>query len=110
LVFRDESLFDDQIEAWVHGPVVPAIFRRYREYRWNPILRLPGIPMSIPLRKHLEEVWRVYGKFDATTLERLTHSERPWARARAGLPVDVPSHNVISNRSMKAYYSSLLNG
>jgi len=110
LVLRNESLFSETIEAWVHGPVVPAIFRRYREYRWNPILAVSGISVSIPLKKHLEEVWKVYGKFDASALERLTHSEQPWIEARSGLPLDAPSHNVISNRSMKIFYSSLLNG
>lgn len=109
LVLRNESLFNEAIEAWVHGPVVPPIFRCYREYRWNPILQVSGASVSVPLRKHLEEVWQVYGKFDASTLERITHSERPWREARAGLPLDAPSHNVISNRSMKAYYSALLN-
>jgi hypothetical protein len=37
-----------------------------------------------------------------------THSETPWREAREGLPLDVPSHNVITWDSMKAYYSTLL--
>ena len=26
LALHDEALFDDPIEAWVHGPVVPEVF------------------------------------------------------------------------------------
>lgn len=32
LVFRQEPLFTDRIEAWRHGPVVPSVFRQYRHF------------------------------------------------------------------------------
>jgi uncharacterized phage-associated protein len=28
LVFTGQALFAERIEAWVHGPVVPSIFRK----------------------------------------------------------------------------------
>jgi uncharacterized phage-associated protein len=108
LVFYDNALFNDPIEAWVHGPVVPPIFRQYREYRWAPISRVPTESVASATLEHIKEVWRVYGKFPAAKLENLTHSEDPWKHARAGLPIDAPSHNVISVHSIKTYYSSLL--
>ena len=107
LVLLDDALFDDEIEAWVHGPVVPCVFRKFRDARWSI---LPKTESPVIERAHLEEVWRVYGKFEAWRLERLSHSESPWRDARDGLPLDVPSHNIISKKSMKTYYSSLLNG
>ena len=101
-------LFEEDIEAWVHGPVVPEIFRRYRECKWSPI------PNNVTngdyqFRPHLEEVWRVYGKFAAFDLERLTHSEEPWKNARMGLAPDASSHNIISKSSMRDYYAARLN-
>jgi uncharacterized phage-associated protein len=108
LALYDRALFDDQIEAWVHGPVVPCIFRQYKEYRWTPISPVLTQPVTKKIDQHLRDVWRVYGKFAAGKLERLTHSERPWKDAREGLPIDAPSHNVITVQSIKKYYSSLL--
>lgn len=108
LVFNGKPLFDDPIEAWVHGPVVPEIFRRYKQYQWDPITEVPST--SIHQRDHLEQVWGAYGKFNATELERLTHSEDPWRHTRVGLPIDVSSSRIIPTGMMKRYYSSLLNG
>jgi uncharacterized phage-associated protein len=105
LVLRDDSLFDDEIEAWVHGPVVPCVFIKYCGAGWSPLLKTRS---EIVARAHLEDVWRVYGKFDEWRLERLTDSEAPWREARGELPPDAPSHNIISKESMRSYYSSLL--
>lgn len=107
LALYKNSLFEDEIEAWVHGPVVPEVFRRFRDCKWKPI----------PIRKnphvafnsHLEEVWRVYGNFSAYDLERLTHSEDPWKLARIGFAPDASSNNIISKTSMRNYYSARLN-
>ena len=32
LVLWDKSLFPERIEAWIHGPVVPALYREYKSY------------------------------------------------------------------------------
>jgi uncharacterized phage-associated protein len=109
LVLRNGPLFGEDIEAWVHGPVVPCVFRRFKNLRWDPIPSPGSSSESKTVSAHLTEVWRVYGKYDATELERRTHSETPWKEARRGLPPDVASHNVISHASMRKFYSSLLN-
>jgi uncharacterized phage-associated protein len=102
-------LFEEDIEAWVHGPVVPKVFRRYRECKWNAIPD-PGMNSKPAFFEHLEEVWRVYGSLRAFDLERLTHSEEPWKTARAGIPPDASSNEIITKPSMQEYYSSRLNG
>jgi|SRR6267154_838676 len=107
LAFQRKSLFDEEIEAWVHGPVVPAVFRYYRDCKWSPIPDA-GIHSAYSFRPHLEEVWRAYGKFSAYDLERLTHSEQPWKEARGGLAPDASSNKIISKSSMRDYYSARL--
>jgi uncharacterized phage-associated protein len=110
LAFFAQPLFPEEIEAWVHGPVVPEIFRMYRDNKWadipQPLHRI--IPDEI--RGHLEEVWRAYGNMSASDLERLTHSERPWQDVRAGIDSDVSCRAVITKESMRQYYFSRLNG
>jgi|SRR6185437_1680304 len=108
LALFKEPLFQEDIEAWVHGPVVPQVFRCYRDFRWISLPRKEEAVVSAGLRSYLEEVWRVYGQYNAYDLERLTHSEEPWKAARVGLPPDESSHNVITKHSMMSYYSSRL--
>jgi uncharacterized phage-associated protein len=104
LVFTGKPLFLESIEAWVHGPVVPSIFRRFKDYRWSPI-DCPVEPCEDEaVRGHIESVIDAYGKFTATELERITHHETPWIEARRGLDPDVPSCNVISHSAMRDYY------
>lgn len=110
LAFFKKPLFDEEIEAWVHGPVVPTVFSRYRVCRWNPIPAGDTIGVPDQVRGHIEEVWKAYGRFSAYELERLTHSENPWKDAREGLAPDESSHKVITKDVMMGYYSSRLNG
>lgn len=108
LVFVQDPLFPEAIEAWVHGPVVPAVFRRFREYRWSPITEALT-PSDLPaVRSHVDATYDAYGRFSATDLERLTHQESPWVSARAGLEPDIASHSVISHSSMRGFYAEKL--
>ena len=37
LALRDEPLFGEPIEAWTHGPVVPSVYRQYKQHGGEPI-------------------------------------------------------------------------
>ena len=110
LAFKGEVLFRDDIEAWVHGPVVPHVFRRFKAFGWNPIDSHVSPHDSAYLSDHLKSIIKAYGAFGATQLERLTHSEDPWKAARIGLSPDTSSNAVISRESMKAYYKARTRG
>src|SRR6185369_5131439 len=38
------ALFDDDFEAWVHGPVIFDLYNDYRALKWNPISK--GVKLS----------------------------------------------------------------
>ncbi len=107
LAIWDEPLFDDRIEAWIHGPVVPPVFGRFKQYRWNPIAVANAESGDVDeeyIREHIEEVLEAYGNLTGPQLETLTHQEDPWKIARNGIPPDSPSNAIISHESMKDYY------
>lgn len=110
LAIFKKPLFNEDIEAWVHGPVVPQVFRRYRICRWSPIPKGDSEGMSPRDSRHIVEIWKAYGKFGAYDLERMTHADKPWKHARSGLLPDESSHRVITKDSMMRYYSSRLHG
>jgi uncharacterized phage-associated protein len=109
LVFNDGSgLFDDPIEAWMHGPAIRNLWHKYKKCGYQPIRSVPStISIDDDTKSLLDEIWRVYGKHDAEYLETLTHSEAPWLNARGGLETDTSSSIVIKNQDMRQYYSTL---
>ena len=112
LVLRGKRLFNEKIEAWVHGPAVREIYIKYKKYGFDPINevieldKIKSIPKDV--KNLLNEIWKVYGSKDANYLEMLTHSEKPWQEARGGLNSFENSENIISKKSMQEFYSKLL--
>ena len=110
LALDNFPLFKEEIEAWIHGPVVPNIYRRYKKYGYG-FIKDPGSDLHPDLAAHkslLDEIWAVYGIYDAEYLELLSHSEDPWIFARHTLDGDEMSSAPISQEIMRSYYTSLL--
>jgi uncharacterized phage-associated protein len=111
LAIFDQPLFEESIEAWVHGPVVASEYRRFKGWAWQPIQDNPEMPtLGEAVEEHLSDVVNVYGGMTAYQLEQLTHSEAPWINARNGVPEDEPSSAVISHERMKDFYRTRMNG
>lgn len=111
-LFERPLISDDNFEAWVHGPVSPKLYNKYRKHKWQEI---PEKEDNSSLFNDedldlLESVWVTYGHNSANDLEALTHTEAPWRNARAGLNDDESSNNVISTEDMKNYYSRIYIG
>lgn len=110
LAIFDNPLFGEEIEAWVHGPVVVSEYHRFKGWAWQPIMDNPAIPkLEDSVKAHLQEVLEAYGSKNAYELEQLTHSEAPWKNARKGIPEDEPSHEIISHDEMRKFYRARMN-
>ncbi len=109
LALKDRPLFKEDIQAWVHGPAIPSIYDQYRKFGYENINVIidPKEIASLKTDDLLNEVWKVYGKFEAEYLETLTHNEEPWQLAREGLSAGDASTNIISKEEMKKYFKSL---
>lgn len=111
LALTNRPLFADRIEAWVHGPVVPAVYHEYKQFGYLPI-RVGDHGekgLDIPDLDVIAEVLDVYGGYDAAYLEWLSHNEPPWLIARAGLEGRDASNAQITPQSLFDYFSSLVN-
>jgi len=111
LVLNEEKLFSERIEAWVHGPAIPVVYRRYKNFEFNPIqIDTDDILFDFSKKQMdlLESVWSVYGKYNAEYLEALTHSELPWQEARKEISESEPSSNIISLSTAKKFYARKL--
>ena len=114
LAVFDRPLFADEIEAWVHGPVLRTVYDTYRQFRWTPIitddLNLEEMrqQFSPEQQELLDDITEIYFPKTTYALEQLTQSEDPWIIARSGLAPYEPSSNIITQDSMKNYYARLL--
>ncbi|NJK69536.1 MAG: DUF4065 domain-containing protein [Microcoleus sp. SU_5_3] len=108
LAFEGIPLFDEDFEAWVHGPTIPALFYEYKEqFGFKPILKeveKPEFPQEF--QEFLDELCDEYFFCDAYELELMVRREDPWINARGGLPKDEPSHAIISKELMRNYYKT----
>lgn len=107
LVFNNEPFFKDALEAWVHGPVVPQVYRSYKHLGAGPIQTAASTLPNLKAKQKevLQVVLSSYGNKDGRFLEDLTHSEAPWIKARTGLAATDKSNRKISLRNMKSFYT-----
>lgn len=118
-----DSIIDDEFEAWVHGPVIPSVYKEYKNFSYSPIIieysensdsskfiktfedENKRYESHFPL---IDAVLNKYGRLSSRDLELLSHSETPWLRARKNLsPIDNCSE-IIDKKIIKEFYSSLI--
>lgn len=103
LAYFETPLFNEDIEAWMYGPVVPSV---YENFKFHGNAGIQYDKEIINLTKDEEalfsEVYRVYGDYSAIGLMNLTHSETPWKSVPTGVD------SVIDKEIMKAYFKKRL--
>ena len=107
LALNHESLFPEKFEAWAHGPAIPEIYRRYRQFSWRGIdedVQKPSLDATTA--DFVEEVLDEYGHLDARRLEYLTHREQPWIEARNGASDGEPCTGWLDERLMESFYGA----
>ena len=107
LALFDRPLFNENIEAWQHGPVCRDLYQEYKKFGSNRIeLASSDFDPEAVLGEEefglVEEVYQVFGQFTAWKLRDMTHEEAPWREA-------FPSESSITPESMKAYFRTQLN-
>lgn len=106
LAIHGTPLFSEDFQAWVHGPVIPELYQKYKSFRWQPITVDVTLQLPPTLIKFLESVSDEYFSCDGYELERMTHSEAPWILARGGIAADVAATNQIEKTWMKEFYGA----
>lgn len=106
LANHGEPLMQNMFEAWIHGPVSPDLYAKYKYYGWSDIpmqannsTKFNDVELDL-----LDKVYDTYGDYTADELESLTHKEQPWLNARKGYSPSEYSRNPISMKAMRNYY------
>lgn len=108
LVWDEEPLFEEEIQAWASGPVVRALYDEHRGmYNIYDIPKGDIDSLTREQRATIDIVLATYGNKSAQWLADLTHMEKPWNDARTGYEPGENCENEITKASMAEYYSSL---
>lgn len=111
-VFFDKDLLQEECEAWVHGPVFPAIYEKYKVFGREVIREemeelKPENLLAAEEREVMDYVLQCFGIYNGGVLRELTHRERPWIEAREGLGDTERCTNIIKNVEIEQYFSEM---
>lgn len=103
VVWNDDVLFNEPIEAWKNGPVVRDLWQATRgDFRVKEVPGGNSAALSETQRQDIGRVLAFYGSRDAQWLSDLTHMEDPWRNAYA-----CAQNTEIQPQALSEYYSSL---
>ena len=95
-VISDRLLFPEKIIAWAYGPVVPALYRKYRRHQAHGIKADKTFnPATIDRKTQvlLDDVHRFFGQFSAIRLMEMAHSDQCY--------IDAGINNEITQEAMR---------
>lgn len=88
LAVFSQRLFDEELLAWQHGPVVRSIYTKYQGQRElsadidnKQLANYQTITEDENSKMILEVVYEQYGDYSAKQLRDMTHEETPWKEA-----------------------------
>lgn len=116
LVNNKKKLFQESIEAWPNGPVIPSLYQELKHYGRSLIdevflglkneKEFDALIKKFPpdVQKTLSSVYEAYMAKTPFELVVLSHSEKPWVEARGTLSPTDHGTNQISDKTIMQYY------
>tara|TARA_Y100001949_G_scaffold174513_1_gene182121 strand:- start:954 stop:1388 length:435 start_codon:yes stop_codon:yes gene_type:complete len=101
----DQPLFQEEISAWTHGPVVPELYHQYKQNGSNRIPSADHFDIHSLTKEEfelIEEVFEVFGQFSAWKLRNMTHEEPTWLEHEANA-------SVIPKSAITDYFKTRIN-
>jgi uncharacterized phage-associated protein len=108
LVWDEQPIFTEEIQAWASGPVVRELYDVHRgRFEIDSLAKGSINSLNAKEKETIDAVLGAYGNKSAQWLADLTHMERPWDDARECIAPGENCENEITHASMVEYYSSL---
>lgn len=111
LAINDAPLFEEDMQAWVHGPVCPEVYFKYKSFGYRPInsgiKSDSGCLISLVSQDELNVIDIVidtFGIYSPKVLEEISHMQTPWINKRMGYKDDEPCKECIDIEELKHYY------
>lgn len=103
---HDSPLFEEECQAWAHGPVYVKVYDMFKGFKYNPIedkrfviFRDRFQMLTDEERRVIDMVLNSFGMYSGKTIERITHKEAPWA--------DAYLNETITKSAIRHYFKSI---
>ena len=110
LAMFNAPLFNDKMEAWLHGPVVPSVYRWAKNLTDEKLQdeamndeQIGALNLHPQQTKLISEVVNIYNKYSAYGLRDKTHTEMPWLSV-----YEKDKNNEITTESLKSFFTPLV--
>lgn len=99
-------LFEDEIQAWVHGPVVAPVYQAFKSFGAASVALEDSDPfewedVDPATTEFLGEVWNTYGGYSTGRLREMAYATPPWRRSWR---VDDDRGALISQKVILEYF------
>ena len=98
----DELLFEDAIEAWAYGYVIPSLYQEFKKHGASALPAPDNFEYSNypkEMQDVLDEVYLNYGQYSAWRLSQLNHEESLWKEYKDG-----KNDSVIPVEEIKSFF------
>lgn len=100
LMETGEPCFEDEMQAWAFGPVIPVVYYQYKIFGGMDITTEDVVPtLSKKISSYIEGILDECSKYPTFQLVDITHTQDPWKNARAK-----GDKSVITIESIKKYF------
>lgn len=110
LGFFDKALFNNKVQAWKYGPVIPELYHVIKRFGQKPVSEdvvslYSESKMDAETHNFIKIIWNNYKKFSGSELSSKTHlPDTPWDKVYTG-----HHFKEIDNDIIKEYYKERLN-
>ena len=110
LAMFNAPLFNDKMEAWLHGPVVPSVYKWVKDMTDEKLQdeamndeQMGALNLHPQQTELISEVLKIYNKYSAYGLRDKTHTEMPWLSV-----YEKGKNNEITTESLKNFFTPLV--
>ena len=110
LAMFNAPLFNDKMEAWLHGPVVPSVYKWVKDMTDEKLQnqamndeQMDALNLHPQQTELISEVLKIYNKYSAYGLRDKTHTEMPWLSV-----YEKGKNNEITTESLKNFFTPLV--
>ena len=107
-------LFDEECQAWAHGPVYKKVYDLFKSFKYYPIedkrfviFRDKFNLLTDEEKEVIDMVINSFGMYSGKTLEYLTHKESPWNDVFDGDSIYGYTNEPITKEAIGNYFKSI---
>lgn len=108
LALHDQPLFPEKFQAWMSGPVIPALYWKFKRHGIHALPAPDSRPDLAPeIVRLLDEVADDYMPLDEYDLSSMTYREAPWMTAHQGIDITEPCDVELDENEMRTFFRRL---